>query len=383
MEDVLKNLEDYRSGSYRNQGDFKSFIPSPVNDTWVWRNPIVNTLLSEANKEIGGLNSYSELIPNIDIYILMHIRVEANKSNRIEGTNTSVEEDLMPPEDLLPEKRDDVMEVNNYVHAMNYGIKRITEDEFPFSSRLIRELHKILLQGVRGEHKTPGAFRTSQNFIGGSMPSNAVYVPPAVCDLNDAMNDFDKFMNNPDGMPSLIRLAIMHYQFETIHPFLDGNGRIGRLMIPLFLLSKKELQKPCFYISDYFEKHRMEYYDCLQRVRLNNDLIGWILFFLKASIETAKTAKNKFRAAVMLVNKYNDYLTSKKTSPGTLKKIIECMYREPVSSVSKLAELTGLTVQTINKAVKILLDDRVIIEITGNRRNRSFVLYDYLRVFSD
>ena len=379
----MKNLEEFEAGSYRNQGDFNSFIPSAVNDTWVWHSPIVNTLLSEASKELGGLNSYSELIPNIDIYIYMHIRVEANKSNRIEGTHTSVEEDMMSPEDLLPEKRDDVMEVNNYIRAMNYGIERITKDEFPFSSRLIRELHAILLHGVRGAHKTPGEFRMSQNFIGGTMPSNAVYVPPAACDLNDAMNDFDKFMNNMDGMPTLIRLAIMHYQFETIHPFLDGNGRMGRLMIPLFLLSKKELSKPCFYISDYFEKHRIEYYDALQRARLNNDLIGWVCFFLRASIDTAKTAKDKFRAALKQVQKYNDYLAAKKTAPETLKRIIQCMYVEPVASVARLSELTGLTVQTINKAVKVLLLDGILVELTGNSRKRIFAMYDYIRVFSD
>jgi Fic family protein len=379
----MKYLEEFEAGSYRNQGDFKSFIPSTVNDTWVWHSPIVNTLLSEASKELGGLNSYSELIPNIDIYIYMHIQVEANKSNRIEGTHTSVEEDMMSPEDLLPEKRDDVMEVNNYVRAMNYGIERISKDDFPFSSRLIRELHAILLNGVRGTHKTPGEFRLSQNFIGGSMPSNAVYVPPAVCDLNDAMNDFDKFMNNLDGMPTLIRLAIMHYQFETIHPFLDGNGRMGRLMIPLFLLSRKELSKPCFYISDYFEKHRIEYYDALQRVRLNNDLIGWICFFLRASIDTAKTAKEKFRAALKQVQKYNDYLAAKKTTPETLKKIIQCMYVKPVASVAVLAEQTELTVQTINKAVKILASDGILVELTGNSRNRIFSLDDYIRVFND
>lgn len=377
----MKYLEDFEAGTYRNQGDFKSFIPSSVNDTWVWNSPQVNTLLSEACKELGGLNSYSELIPNIDLYIYMHIQVEANKSNAIEGTRTTVEEDLMAPEDLLPEKRDDVMEVNNYVRAMNYGIERITKDEFPFSSRLIRELHAILLNGVRGTHKTPGEFRMSQNFIGGSMPSNAAYVPPAACDLNDAMNDFDKFMNNPDGMPSLIRLAIMHYQFETIHPFLDGNGRMGRLMIPLFLLSKKELSKPCFYISDFFEKHRSEYYDALQRTRLNNDLIGWVCFFLKASIETARTAKEKFRAALHQVKQYNDYLAQKKTSPMTLKTIIECMYTRPVASVSLIAGMTGLSVQTVNKAVGILLSDGILKEVTGNRRSRVFTLHDYIRVF--
>ena len=170
----MERLESYVSGTYRNNGDFKSFCPSPINSIWTWSDIELNFLLSEANKELGGLNTYSELIPDIDIYIRMHIRTEANKSNKIEGTNTSIEEDMMKAEDISPEKRDDVQEVNNYISAMNYGIKRIVDDEFPFTSRLITEMHEILLQGVRGEHKTPGEFRRSQNFIGGSRPSNAL-----------------------------------------------------------------------------------------------------------------------------------------------------------------------------------------------------------------
>lgn len=379
----MKILEEFESGAYRNQGDFKSFIPSPVNDTWTWGDPEINRLLADAYKEIGGLNSYSELIPDIDIYIRIHIQVEANRSNKIEGTQTTVEEDMMAESEILPEKRDDVKEVNNYIEAMNFGISRIVNDDFPFSSRLIRELHKILLQGVRGEHKTPGEFRTSQNFIGGSMPSNAIYVPPAACDLNDAMNDFDKFMNNPDGMPSLIRLAIMHYQFETIHPFLDGNGRIGRLMIPLFLLSKRDLQKPCFYISDYFEKHRTEYYSYLQNVRLNNDMSTWVKFFLNASIETARSAKNMFGKAVKQVQNYNDYVSTKRKNVEVLKRIIAAMYAKPVANVGRLAESTGLSVQSVNVGIKTLLSDNIIREITGNRRNRVFVLHDYLKIFSN
>ncbi|SDX33985.1 Fic family protein [Eubacterium barkeri] len=377
----MQRLENYQSGKYRNQGDFKSFIPSGINKKWTWSDIELNYLLAQANKELGGLNTYSELIPDIDIYVRMHIRVEANKSNRIEGTRTSIQEDMMGIEEVSPEKRDDVQEVNNYINAMNHGVTRIIQDDFPFTSRLLCEMHEILLQGVRGEHKTPGEFRRSQNFIGGSMPSNAIYVPPSMVDMPELMGDLDKFMNQIEGIPELIKIAMIHYQFESIHPFLDGNGRIGRLTIPLYLLSKKELQTPCFYISDYFERNRIEYYDRLQNVRQQNDMVGWIKFFLKGAIETAQTARLKFKNAVDQVNIYQNYLLSKRTSVESQRKILEALYKNPVASVSDLCTWTQLSAQTINTTVKTLRDDGILQEVTGNKRNRIFVLKDYLMIF--
>lgn len=377
----MKTIEKYKAGSYRNQGDFKSFLPSPINDQWVWSDTRLNNLLSTADKELGGLNTFSELVPDIDTYIRMHIQIEANKSNRIEGTNTSIEDDMMHIEDVDPERRDDAQEVNNYIAAMNHGIHRIVEDDFPFTSRLMREMHEILLRGVRGEHKTPGEFRTSQNFIGGTMPGNALYVPPAVIDMNELMGDLDKFINREEEIPALVQIAIIHYQFESIHPFLDGNGRIGRLSIPLFLLSKKELSKPCFYISDYFEQHRTEYYDALQRVRVSNDMLGWICFFLQASIQTAITAKQKFRNAIKQVDKYKAYLAQKRTSTESSAKIITAMYSRPVATVNDLVELTKLSAQTVNTTISVLCQDNIVKELTGNRRNRVFALYEYINVF--
>lgn len=377
----MKTIEKYKAGSYRNQGDFKSFLPSPINDQWVWSDTRLNNLLSTADKELGGLNTFSELVPDIDTYIRMHIQIEANKSNRIEGTNTSIEDDMMHIEDVDPERRDDAQEVNNYIAAMNHGIHRIVEDDFPFTSRLMREMHEILLRGVRGEHKTPGEFRTSQNFIGGTMPGNALYVPPAVIDMNELMGDLDKFINREEEIPALVQIAIIHYQFESIHPFLDGNGRIGRLSIPLFLLSKKELSKPCFYISDYFEQHRTEYYDALQRVRVSNNMLGWICFFLQASIQTSITAKQKFRNAIKQVDKYKAYLAQKRTSTESSAKIITAMYSRPVATVNDLVELTKLSAQTVNTTISVLCQDNIVKELTGNRRNRVFALYEYINVF--
>ena len=375
-------IEEFKSGTYRNQGSFKSFLPSKINDIWSWDSPEINSLLSKAYMYLGSLDGYSSLIPNVDVYIKMHIQVEANRSNKIEGTKTTIEEDLASESAFVSiEKRDDIAEVNNYICAINYGIKRIKDDDFPLSSRLIREIHSILLKGVRGEHKTPGEFRRSQNFIGGSMPSNALYVPPAVCDLDDLMNDFDKFMNNQDNLPSLIKIAIMHYQFETIHPFLDGNGRIGRLLIPLFLLSRKELNKPCFYISNYFEKNRSEYYTLLQNVRMKNNMKDWICFFLKASVETAKGAKDKFSKVIDIVREYEDYLKSKRTS-SVLSKILNEMYSKPIIGINQLSKKTGLSVQGINKAMHVLLDDKIVSEITGAKRNRIFKLDKYFSTFA-
>lgn len=374
-------LEKFEQGTYRNQGDFKSFCPSFINKQWQWEDAELNFLLAEANKELGGLNTYSELIPDIDVYIRMHIRAEANKSNKIEGTNTTLEEDMMDKENIPLEKRNDVQEVNNYIDAMNYGIERILQDDFPFTSRLLREMHEILLRGVRGKNKTPGEFRHSQNFIGGSMPANARYVPPSMADLDVLIGDLDKFMNEIETMPELVKIAMIHYQFETIHPFLDGNGRIGRLMVPLYLLSKKELQKPCFYISDYFERNRIEYYDRLQSVREHGAMLDWIKFFMRASIETSKAAKIKFKNAVEQVNEYNHYLINKKNNAGSLQQILNVMYCQPVATSEQLSALTGLTVQTINRMVKILCEDNILIEVTGNKRNRVFTLYKYLKVF--
>lgn len=257
----------------------------------------------------------------------------------------------------------------------------VLNDDFPFTSRLLREMHAILLKGVRGKHKTPGEFRHSQNFIGGSMPSNARYVPPSMADLDALISDLDKFMNEVEAMPELIKIAMIHYQFETIHPFLDGNGRIGRLMVPLYLLSKKELQKPCFYISDYFEGNRIEYYDRLQDVRENGAMIEWIKFFLHASIETARAAKMKFKNAVKQVESYNNYLISKRGNVDSLRLVLKEMYCQPVATISQLSEWTGLSPKTVNKSVALLCADEILIEVTGNKRNRVFALNDYLKVF--
>ena len=374
-------LEEYKSGKYVKMNDYKAFIPSKINYNWGWDDTKLDKLLAEANRQIGELNAYSLLIPNVDLYIKMHVKIEANKSSRIEGTRTTVEEDLLDVADINPEKRDDWEEVQNYVKATNYGVERI-KNGFPVCTRLIRELHKILMQGVRGEHKTPGEFRTSQNWIGGSMPSNAVYVPPPHTEIAECLTDFEKFINNEEiDTPDLIKIAILHYQFESIHPFLDGNGRIGRLLIPLYIQSKGMLDKSCLYISDYIERNKDTYYDMLTRVRTHNDMIAWIKFFLEAVIETSKTAKEKFRNVVELTMEMDKVIVNLPVKSDNVKKVIDVLYNEPVINRKKLCDITKIKEGTIKNIINCLLENNIIVETTGYSRNQIFTFQKYTDLF--
>lgn len=374
-------LEDYKSGEYKQGVGYKAFLPSRINHNWGWVDTKLDYLLAEANRQIGELNAYSLLLPNVDLYIKMHVTIEANKSSRIEGTKTTIEDDLSDLQDVSPEKRDDWEEVQNYVKATNFSIERINEG-FPICNWLFKEIHKILLDGVRGEKKTPGEFRISQNWIGGTMPSTAVYVPPLVEDLNNCLTDLELFINNEKiDTPELIKIAIIHYQFESIHPFLDGNGRIGRLLIPLYLQSKKYLDNPCLYISFFFEKNRDLYYQKLNNVRTNNDIIGWIKFFLEGIIETAKIAKEKFKNVVELTKKIDGKLTELNVKFDNAKKVMDYFYKEPYSSRKKLADALGMPDSTVNGVVNELKRVNIIKETTGFSKNQIFVFSEYVNIF--
>ena len=376
----MKKLEDFKAGQYIKVDDYKSFIPSKINEDWIWNDSQLNKLLAEANLQLGTLNGFAEQIPNIDIYIKMHVKVEANKSSSIEGTKTTIDEDLLEKLDVNPEKRDDWQEVQNYVEAINYGIKRI--NELPLCTRLIKEIHSILMQGVRGEHKNPGEYRTSQNWIGGSKPSNAVYVPPIPSEVGSCLSDLEKFINNDNiNTPDLIKIAIIHYQFESIHPFLDGNGRTGRILIPIYLLNKGLLSKPCFYISDFIEKNKNAYYDFLSRVRSQNDILSWIKFFLEATIETAKTARTKFEKVVDFTSHMNDLVLNMSVRPENAKLVINCFYNEPTMNRKILMEKTGLKPTALKSVINNLLEKNLIVENTGYSRNQIFTFEKYINLF--
>ena len=378
----MKKLEDYRSGNYVNIDDYKSFIPSEINEDWVWNDSELNTLLSKASLELGNLNGYASQIPNIDIYIQMHVKVEANKSSRIEGTRTTIDEDLSDVLDINPEKRDDWQEVKNYVEAVNYGFKRI--NEIPISNRLIKELHAILLKNVRGEHKNPGEYRKSQNWIGGSRPGNAVYVPPIPSKLMECLSDLEKFINNNKiNTPDLIKIAIIHYQFESIHPFLDGNGRTGRIIIPLYMMERGLINKPYFYISDYIEKNKNAYYDFLSRVRTNNDMISWIKFFLECVIETAKNARIKFESVVNFTNEMNEVILKLPVKAENAKKVIDVLYQEPIINRKMIQQRTLLKDTALKSVVNALVKEGLLVETTGFNRNQIFSFQKYIDLFKN
>ena len=259
-------MKTFKAGNRINQGTYKSFQPNKINQEWKIEDMEVLNLLSQADRQLGRLDMYSEYIPNIDLFISMHVLKEATKSSKIEGTKTNIEDALLDKEDVNDEKRDDWEEVQNYIEALNSAITNL--EKLPFSSRLIRATHKTLLQGVRGKHKLPGEFRSSQNWIGGASINDATFIPPIHSDINEYMGDLENFAHNSESFfPDLLKIALIHYQFETIHPFLDGNGRVGRLMITLYLVEKGILKKPVLYLSDFFERNRILYYDNLTRVR--------------------------------------------------------------------------------------------------------------------
>ena len=247
-------MKGFKAGQYINQGYYKAFVPEPIHTAWEIADMEVIQLLSKADRHLGRLDMYAAYV-NIDLYISMHIAKEATQSSRIEGTQTNMEEAFMKKEDVSPGLKDDWEEVQNYIKAMNQAVDLL--EELPFSSRLIRQTHEILMQGVRGSRKMPGAFRTSQNWIGGATLNDAAFIPPPHTYIAELMSDLEKFANDElNPIPDLIKIALIHYQFEAIHPFLDGNGRVGRLLITLYLVSKGILRQPILYLSDFFERHR-------------------------------------------------------------------------------------------------------------------------------
>ncbi len=373
-------LEKFKAGKYRQQYQYQSFTPSPVNHVWTWDDPQINTLLEQATRSLSELNAFSLIVPDIDLFIRMHIVKEANTSSRIEGTRTQMDEAVMDQEQIDPERRDDWQEVQNYIQAMNEALDELTR--LPLSNRLLKKTHAILMQGVRGEHRTPGEFRRSQDWIGGSSLKDAVYIPPGHDEVPELMADLEKFWHNDQiEVPHLIRIAISHYQFETIHPFLDGNGRIGRLLITLYLVNHGLLDKPSLYLSDFFEQNRGAYYDSLTTVRLSDDLVHWIKYFLNAVIQTARNGHQTFRDILTLRNQIDGNIVSLGRKAKNARKLITHLYQKPVLSGSAVAKLLNLTPRAANALINDLEQLDILTEVTGFKRNRVYVFNEYLQLF--
>lgn len=373
-------MQNFKSGSYINQGYYKSFQPTHINKQWVLDDMELIQLLSKADRQLGRLDMYSEHIPDIDLFISMHVLKEATQSSKIEGTQTNMEEALLDKEDVSHEKRDDWEEVQNYIQAMHQAIEML--GKLPFSSRLIRETHKTLLQGVRGEHKLPGVFRNSQNWIGGASIDDAVFVPPVHTSINELMGDLENFAHNIETyFPDLLKIAIIHYQFETIHPFLDGNGRVGRLLITLYLVDKDILKKPILYLSDFFERNKTLYYDNLMKARTNNNIVQWLKFFLVGVIETAKKGVDTFDAILKLKQDTELKIQSLGTRATNSQKIIHYLFKRPMVDVNKVVEITGVSKRTAYHLIDDLEKLEILKEITGSKRGKLYSFKAYLSLF--
>ena len=376
-------LEQYQSGHYQKGYEYRYFLPSTINDEWVWQTPQINLLLEKAAVKLGELNSFARLVPNIDLFIQLHVTKEAVVSSRIEGTQTNIQEAVLPESEILPEHRNDWREVQNYTQALNQAIGHL--QTLPLSSRLLRQTHAILLQNVRGEHKLPGEFRTSQNWIGGHSLADAVFIPPHHQHVHELMSYLEQFLHNRDiHVPALIRIAIAHYQFETIHPFLDGNGRIGRLLITLFLVSEGVLDKPLLYLSSYFEKDKGLYYDNLMRVRERNDMLQWLKYFLVGIEQTATLAVSALSRIMHLKASLEQNLqTSFGRRTASAQRLLNALFTQPAIRIEEVQKICDLSYKAANELVAQMREHGILHEITGQSRNRVFIFTDYLAVFSD
>ena len=362
----------------KSPNGYKYFLPNMV-DVEHCFSPEVYTLCIKASQKLAELNAFSNFIPDVDFFIQMHISKEALDSNKIEGTKTEMEE-LYIDNSLIPDQnRNEVEEVKNYIKSLNYGIERM--ETLPLSTRLLQECHKILMDGVRGEHKSPGEFRKSQNWIGGATIMDAHFVPPSCEHIRDLMSDLEKFLHY-NNCPELIKIGIAHYQFETIHPFLDGNGRVGRLLITLYLIHTNLLYKTVLYLSEFFEKNKNLYYQNLDMSRSTAGMENWLKFFLVGITQTAENNLFKLQKIVKLKSDSEAKIMELGKKSKNAKIILNYLFKNPVITVAQTQEIANLSsVSTVNNLIKGLVKLGILYEKTNFKRNRIFVFCDYIDIF--
>lgn len=374
----------FRAGQYVPQPTgYRAFLPAALPP----KPPIrlteeLQALLSEAALALGRLDGSIQTLPNSDLFVYMYVRKEAVLSSQIEGTQSSLQDLLAAEASLLKPHRNDVHEVVNYVRAMNHGLARLPE--LPVSIRLIREIHAELLQGARGSHLRPGELRTSQNWIGppGCTLNEAIFVPPPPHEVPAALGKLETFLHNPNRLPPLVWIGLAHAQFETIHPFLDGNGRVGRLLITFLLCEQKVLLKPVLYLSYFFKRHRQAYYEHLQSVRDKGAWEDWLGFFLRGVVEVSNEAMNTARAILALREKHRLLITENfGRATGNGHRLLEHLYEHPIVAVSDVQRLTGTTYPAANNLVVRMVNNRILSEFTGQTRNRMFRYQSYIDLF--
>lgn len=377
----------HRSGLYQRQSaGYRAFIPAVLPPNPPLRiDGALQSQLSEADRCLGRLDGSIHTLPNPDLFVYMYVRKEAVLSSQIEGTQSSLQDVLAAEAQILdPEAPKDVDEVVNYVRAMHHGLQRLSD--LPVSIRLIREIHAELLQGVRGQHLTPGELRRSQNWIGtgGCTIAEASFVPPPPDQVAEHLSSLERFLHQDHDLPLLIKVGMAHAHFETIHPFLDGNGRVGRLLITFLLCEQQVLTKPVLYLSYYFKRHRQEYYDRLQSVRDHGDWEGWLTFFLRGIAETSRQATETVRDILRLRETHRTLVTEHLgRAAGNGQRVLEHLYQHPIMAVQEVQQLTGTTYPAANQLVARLVKVGILTEITGQARNRRFMYSSYIDLFRE
>jgi Fic family protein len=361
-----------------------AFVPKPLPPQ-----PAINVThlmpsLDRANRALGRLDGVSSTLPDTSLFLYMYVRKEAVLSSQIEGTQSSLSDILLHEDGNGPGiPLDDTKEVLNYVQALDFGLNRL-RDGFPFCLRLIRELHAVLLESGRGESKQPGTFRQTQNWVGGTKPETAEFVPPPPTYLDGCLTDFEAFLNNPtDNLPSLVKAGLIHAQFETIHPFLDGNGRIGRLLVALWLCHEGILQEPLLYLSLYFKQNRSTYYRLLQKTRFEGDWESWLEFFLEGVRETADQAAETARRVLLLFEADQKRIESLGRSAGTATRLHHRLQKRPIMSITEAAKDLQTTHPTIKSSVEKLEALGILEEVTGRRRDKKYVYREYVNILNE
>lgn len=373
-------LEDYKAGKYIRVENYRAFILSKINYDWSWEDASLNKLASEASRQIGELNAYSLLTPNIDIYLKTLIALESNCSNKIEGAKASLKENLLEEGNLDTEKIQERQKAQRYIKAITYAKEKIKRGEW-LSTKIMEEIHEILMKGEALD-KDLGKVRVSQNWVGGDTLQNATYVPPPYTEVEECLTDFEQFiMNEKMDTPEVIKLAILHYQFETIHPFLGGNGRIGRIIVPLYLQNKGMLEKSALFISEYLEKNKESYFEKLEKVRNYSDMIGWIKFFLIAVIETAKLTKERLQKLDNLNQEMEYVIKNLPVKPENGKKIIDFLYENPVIDRAKIGALAGMKESTTRTIINSLLEKDIVKKTKGNHKSKILTFERYMEIF--
>jgi len=374
-----------RSGGYIQQiTGYKAFIPAPLPpDPAIKLDGTQQSLLSRADMSLARLDGMGYILPDVNFFIAMYVKKEALLSSQIEGTQASLQDLFGHESGEKLNNINDVSDVVNYVKALNHGIERL--DDFPMSLRLIKEIHEILMEGVRGSERGPGEFKQTQNWIGpsGRNLNDATFVPPSPNESAKAMGDLEHYIHTDTRLPVLIDTAMIHYQFETIHPFLDGNGRLGRLLITFYLYWKNALHRPLLYLSYFFKRNRQEYYDRLQMVRETGNYEQWIAFFLKGVVETANSAMETAKKILELQGDHRSLLWKKKISSPIAVGMLESLFHKPYVSVNNMAKEFNISFQTASTLVSQFETAGILEEITGRKRDKKYVYAEYLTILSE